>query len=601
MTQMVPDPVEARADLMEHVERTLRRLEDGTGPERVETEKVDLKEEAGRRDRTGGLIAGSATNPAAAEHLAGEIRCFANTPGGGAIVLGIDDKNLSLLGTALDAEWLRQRLDVLTGIAPVVLERRIRGVRLLLVLVAESTEPVEDPDRRLRWRVGDRCTTVDRAEWWSHRAHRIGVDPMAAPTSRRPQDISGGALATVRTYLRQGGDEETAAADDDRLLVRLGVLLPDRALTQAGVLLLCPASRPLIELSRLDVAGGEVIGRYIHPVGTSLVQALHEVEARLDAINGIRPRSRGFVESGQRTLPVRAVREAILNHLIHRDWMHPEATTVRWIDADDTLEVTSPGGFTGGVRPHNVLTTRHSRYPALADLFRALRLVDKQGVGVPRMFQTMLSDGHQRPVLEDLAGPRVRTILPGLPLVPVLAGILSRIEPAPRRRDVHVAVLLDALMQHPFLTDRGTAQVLQRGSDSVLPVLAALQECRVDGLPVVERFPEGWRLNAELADRAVAGRYGDLPVIGDYLWFRGGGSATVRRVAQEWLAEHPRLTSGQLAGLTGAKQSNVSRVLAELADVGDVVARGPGRGRSAHFVAAGPCPRAPGEEPRAES
>ena len=136
MTHMIPDPIQTRTELLRQVETVLTRLDAGGGSGHIETEKVDLKEEAGRRDRAGGLLTGSDKNPAAAEHLAGEVRCFANTPGGGAIILGVDDKTLSLLGTALDAEWLRQRLDALTGIAPVIEERTIRGARLLIILIA---------------------------------------------------------------------------------------------------------------------------------------------------------------------------------------------------------------------------------------------------------------------------------------------------------------------------------------------------------------------------------------------------------------------------------------------------------------------------------
>lgn len=409
---MIPDPVAARDALHQAVNQVLARLTSRQQLSRLETEHVDLKEEAGRRDRTGALLPGSAANPDAANQLAGEVRCFANTPGGGAIILGIEDKTLSPLGTQLEIEWLRQRLDDLTGIAPAIEERDIRGFRLLVLLISESPEPVEDPDQRLRWRVGDRCTTVDRAEWWSHRADRIGVDFMAAPTERRPTDITSRTRAAARDYLRQGGDTDAADADDTQLLTRIGVLRPSGTLSQAGALVLCPSPRSLVELSRLDVAGGDVTLRYTHQPGASLLEALAEIESRIDAINAVRPQSRGFVESGQRLLPARAVREAILNGLTHRDWFQGEPTTVRWIEVDATLEVTSPGGFTGGVTAVNALTTRHSRYPALADLFRALRLVDRQGVGVPRMYQTMLAEGHRAPLLEELPGPRVRTTWP---------------------------------------------------------------------------------------------------------------------------------------------------------------------------------------------
>lgn len=428
--------------------------------------------------------------------------------------------------------------------------------------------------------------TVDRSEWWSHRAGRIGVDPMAAATRRTVADVSAGAFRAARAYLEDGGETELAAGDGTQLLTRLGVLRPDGTLSQAGALVFCPSDRPMIELSRLDVAGGDVTLRYTHPVGLSLIEALQNVESRLDTMNGVRPASRGFVEAGQRTLPVRAVREAVLNHLTHRDWMQGEPTTVRWIDADDTLEVTSPGGFTGGVTSSNVLTTRHSRYPALADLFRALRLVDRQGVGVPRMYQTMLAGGHQAPVIEEVAGPRVRTVLPGRPLSPVLAGLLAVVEPSPRRRDVHVAVLINALLRRPFLTEVDVADVLQTSTESARLAMAAVEECHVGEVPLLARFSAGWRFDRRIARNAARGTFGVVPKHGDLLWYRAGGAATVRRAAEYWLARQDRVTSGDIADITGMAQPNASTALSNLAASHDVVKKGPGRGRASHFVRA---------------
>lgn len=584
---MLPDPVHARAELAALAESVLLRLASGGGPTPVETEHVDVKEEAGRRDRTGALLPSGSTNPAAAEKLAGEVRCFANTPGGGAVILGVEDGSWAPLGTALDPEWLRQRLDDLTGVAPVVEERTLRGVRVLLLLVAESPDPVEDPDRRLRWRVGDRCVEVDRSEWWRHRAARIGVDRMAAPTPQTVADVRDEAVRLLRDYLSAADeDPDLVAADLPALLTRLGVLRADGALSQAGALLLTASQRPQLTLSRLDVVGGDVIGTFEQKPGTSLVEALAAVEGRLDAYNAIRPASRGFVEAGQRQLPVRAVREAVLNHLTHRDWMQPEPTAVRWVDADASLEVTSPGGFTGGVTPENVLTTRHSRYPALADLFRALRLVDRQGVGVPRMYQTMLAEGHRVPLIEQTAGPRVRTTLTGEPLLPVLAELLARVEPAPRRRDVRVAVLLDAVLRRPFLTLAAAAKVLQTSEARAQLGLDAAAACTVDGEPLLSRHSDSWHLTPALAGEAGEGRYGRLPSSGELLWFRSGSAETIRSVALSWLEEHPQVTSGDVAVLAGTYQSNASRILSAAAAGSGPLVRGEGKGRNAHFVAA---------------
>ena len=306
---------------------------------------------------------------------------------------------------------------------------------------------------------------------------------------------------------------------------------------------------------------------------------------RLDAWNAVRPSSRGFVEAGQRDLPVRAVREAVLNGLTHRDWLQPEPTSVRWVDADASLEVVSPGGFTGGVTTENVLSTRHSRYPALADLFRALRLVDRQGVGVPRMYQSMIAGGHRVPVIEQVEGPRVRTGLAGQPLLPVLAELLSGVEPAVRRRDVRVAVLVDAVLRAPFLTVASAARALQSGERAAQAALEVATSCTAFGRPLLERHRGTWTLPAATAgallDRARHGAAG-----AELLWFRSGSADVLLRVALAWLAEHDRVTSGDVARLTGTSQPSASTRLSTWAEAGEGIVRGQGRGRSAHFVAA---------------
>lgn len=584
---MLPDPVHARAKLRALADAVLGRLDEGCGPTPLESEHVDIKEEAGRRDRTGAVLPALATNQSAAEHLAAEVRCFANTPGGGALIVGVQDRTWAPVGTALDREWLRQRLDDLTGVVPVVEERLLKGSRVLLLLVAESPDPVEGPDRRLRWRVGDHCVEVDRSEWWRHRSERIGVDPMAAPTPATMAVVREEGVRVARSYLESAGeDPELVAIDADALLTRLGVLRADGFLTQAGALVFTASKRPLLILSRLDVVGGDVIGSFEQKPGTSLIEALAGVESRLDSYNSIRPSSRGFVEAGQQQLPVRAVREAVLNHLTHRDWLQPEPTSVRWVDADAALDVVSPGGFTGGVTADNVLTTRHSRYPALADLFRALRLVDRQGVGVPRMYQTMLAEGHRPPLIEEVAGPRVRTTLTGEPLLPVLAVLLSRVEPSPRRRDVRVAVLLDSLLRRPFLTLVTAARVLQTSEPRAQLALEAAESCTAEGHQLLSRHRDAWRLAPVLAAAAAAGRFGVTPSSRELVWFRAGSAETVRRVALEWLAQHPQVSSGDVAALTGMAQPNVSTALGAAVRNGEGLARGDGRGRNAHFVLA---------------
>ena len=68
---------------------------------RVERQFIDLKEEHGRRDKSGALLPGHEQNESAAKGLLEAAACMANTPGGGALVVGVSNSG-DLIGTKLD-------------------------------------------------------------------------------------------------------------------------------------------------------------------------------------------------------------------------------------------------------------------------------------------------------------------------------------------------------------------------------------------------------------------------------------------------------------------------------------------------------------------
>lgn len=576
------DLVEARAVLRQAVDSALERLQVGQLPTAVEREQIDLKEEAGRRGRGGVLLAGTARNLAAADSLADDVACLANTPGGGALIVGVEDATGALLGAALDPEWLRHRVWERVEVAPAVEERTVDGVRLLVLLVAEAREPVEGISGSVRWRTGGHCVPVDRAEWWLHRQERSGHDPLAAASRRTAADIDPAALALLRriTVADEESGGESAPSDGD-LLVRLGALRPDGLLTQAAALVLCSSDTTQITVSVLDVDGGDVLSAPPDLGGRSLLEQLLTVEQRLDAANTSVPVRAGLTEQPVRLLPPAAVREALCNALVHRDWLQPDPVEVTWVQADAALTVVNPGGFVGGVDSTNALSARYARSPALADLFRALRLVEKQGLGVDRMVREMVSLGHRPPSLRQQPGPRVRArLVGGAPVLPVLA-LMGRVQPSVRRRDVRVALVVHTLLADPFVTPRGLVPVLQRSEEEALEALLASAECRVDGEPLVTAHKDVWVLSTraiavveQARGRADGSRTRLLP-------YRRPVSAEA--VAATWLRDHAQITSGDAAVLTGLTTAGALGQLDRLEREGLLV-RGQGLGRNAHFV-----------------
>lgn len=91
----------------------------------------------------------------------------------------------------------------------------------------------------------------------------------------------------------------------------------------------------------------------------------------------------------------RAVREAIANALVHRDYLEPGAISVRLSDSE--LTVVSPGGLPRGVTLDSMLDSSQPRSAMLANALKRVGVVELAGRGVEVMFEELLRAGRDEP------------------------------------------------------------------------------------------------------------------------------------------------------------------------------------------------------------
>jgi ATP-dependent DNA helicase RecG len=473
----------------------------------LEREMLDFKEEAGTVGRDGVRRPIDARSETAARALAAEVACFKNSEHGGVLVVGVDDKangSEAFVETYLDVGWLRGRIHALTQPSvsidpPEILE--VEGRRIYLIDVPPALEEVR-VDGKLRARFGDQCQELsgDRAREFLER--RRNYDWSARPSMFRLSDAVPEALSVARTHYEES--KGNPAPTDLALARRLGVTTDDSddpVLNNAGALLLCEFEPGVDQLDVLVTVAEGIASDRRHrapaPLLTAFVGAwellLESFPAHQEVV--------GAQRRSVRAIPERALREAVVNGLMHRDYeqRRGQVVVIATGEPSSALKVQSPGGFPFGVRSERLLATRSQpRNPVLAHALHVLGLAESEGVGIATIVRVMLRDGHPVPEIREDVGDVICRITGGQVDTSVRAFFE---DVSARDRELGAAVrtyiaLTDLLSRTPLRPER-LAEIGQCGEDEAFELLTRLTDACV-----LQRVVNGSR-SFKLADPAA--------------------------------------------------------------------------------------------------
>ncbi len=143
----------------------------------------------------------------------------------------------------------------------------------------------------------------------------------------------------------------------------------------------------------------------------SLLEQLEAAFDYIDRYNRIRAEFQGLDRLDSRDYPVVAVREALLNAVIHRDYSFSAPTLISIFD--DRIEFVSVGGLVKGMSLDDImLGVSALRNQNLANIFYRLRLIEAYGTGILKINESY-SDSSIKPSIEA-ASNAFKTILPNL-------------------------------------------------------------------------------------------------------------------------------------------------------------------------------------------
>ena len=121
----------------------------------------------------------------------------------------------------------------------------------------------------------------------------------------------------------------------------------------------------------------------------SLLKQLDEVYAFIDRHNNLSASFSGLYRNDTRDYPESAIREALLNSFVHRDYSYSASILISIYE--DRIEFVSIGGLIDGIGLDDVLAGLSiCRNRQLADIFYRLDLIEAYGTGLPKIVNAYL-------------------------------------------------------------------------------------------------------------------------------------------------------------------------------------------------------------------
>lgn len=330
--------------------------------------------------------------------FAREVVALANTLGG-KILLGVRDDGT--ISGVVDSNEMRARIqDIARNCDPSakVLVERVGEVTVVTVFESDA-KPVQCSDGFF-WRQGAVTQKLSRSEIrdFFRRDGAIRFDLSLCPAFRYPRDFDRSKLDAwldrSRITVRQPVEDilvniEAAERTEGKLIFRnAGVLFfahePRRFFNQAYITCLLFKGHDRVHiLDRKDFDGGIV---------SDIEESLRFIERNTRNAYRIEKLQREEIPE----YPMAALREAITNAVMHRDWFNEGANVFVEI-YDDRVEVVSPGGLPAGVIASDLGSRSVRRNALIADLLHRIAFIEKAGTGIRRMREEALRHGIQLP------------------------------------------------------------------------------------------------------------------------------------------------------------------------------------------------------------
>lgn len=130
----------------------------------------------------------------------------------------------------------------------------------------------------------------------------------------------------------------------------------------------------------------------------SLLKQLEDVYSYIDRYNNNRSTFDKLWRIDTRDYPEKALREALLNSIVHRDYSYSASTLISIYK--DRLEIVSVGGLMPGYELKDIKNgLSDSRNPNLANIFYRLKLIEAYGTGIKKIYDAYELSGCEPEII----------------------------------------------------------------------------------------------------------------------------------------------------------------------------------------------------------
>ena len=499
--------------------------------------------------------------------------CMANG-GGGTVVFGVNDKATgrakAIIGVPpeIDVNRLKKAVYDSTDpkLTPVFQEITVpEGTgRLIVMQIYPGMPPYTDTSGQGTIRIGKDCQPLTGTLRRRIMVETGETDFTAIEVAGRPESlISAAAMERLReSAAREKAPDDLLRQSDRDLLGGIGLIRNGRLL-RAGLLLTGTADairvhfpgyvwthlRMTTDTDYTDRADGF----------DAVPVALDRIIDRIMADNPIATVPQGLFHFEIRTYPEIALREALLNALVHTDFRIPGPIMVKQFM--DRLEISNPGGLPGGITPENIL--RHEpvpRNPTLVDALTRLRLVNRSNLGVRRMFQALLIEGKEAPTILD-EGEAVRVIFRASDLSVPFRMFVAEESDRGRILAVEHLLIIQHLLRHPEIDTATAARITQQNEPDAHDILSRMET----DLGYLERGGTGrgtyWTLRHDLHRRLSAPGH---PERDRRIDWEAAKTRVLSVLRQRTERGEAGLSNKEIRAITRFDRNQVTRILREL-------------------------------------